>query len=94
MAAKAAVTTPSQHAQVEVDELGFRLRVKLRDAGLSRNSLPGSPEPTLGGDDHDRGAKHDDSAEDQESSGVRRRHNVVGQLVDGAVEAGMEDRYQ
>ena len=88
MAAKAAVTTPSQHAQVEVDELGFRLRVKLRDAGLSRNSLPGSPEPTLGGDDHD------DSAEDQESSGVRRRHNVVGQLVDGAVEAGMEDRYQ
>src|SRR5512133_2432157 len=80
--------------KLEVDGLGFRLRVEIRDAGLSRNGLLGSSESSFGGDDHDGGGEHDDSAEDQESGGVRRRHNVVGELVDGAVEAGMEDRYQ
>ena len=45
---------------------------------MNVNSFLGSAELALGRDDQGRGCKHDDNAEDQESRGVRSRHDVVG----------------
>ncbi len=61
---------------------------------FSSSSCFGSSELALGGDDHGRGGKHDHSGEDQESGCARRRHDIVGELVECAVKAGMENRHE
>jgi hypothetical protein len=61
---------------------------------MSLHGLLVATELPLGGDDHSRGSQHDHSAEDQESGCARRRHDIVGELVDCAVKDGMENRHE
>jgi hypothetical protein len=49
---------------------------------MNVNGLLGSPEPTLGSDDHRRSRKHDRGAEDQEPHRVGTWYDIVRELID------------
>ena len=76
------VTVPIEVARTSLDILRLTEELLARDAVKAAvRAAARRPQLAFGGDDHGGGRKHDHGAEDEESCRVRRRYDVVGELV-------------